>query len=474
MTHFRGIKRIHFVGIGGIGMSGIAEVLHNLNYDVSGSDCRESANTRRLNDLGIKIWIGHSPENVTDAHVVVISSAVNQDNPEVAEAHRQNIPVIPRAEMLAELMRLKSGIAVTGSHGKTTTTSLISTMLTSFDPTVVIGGKLKGLGSNAKLGQGDILVAEADESDGSFILLTPTVAVLTCIDREHMDYFKSMEDLKKAFLDFINKVPFYGLAILCKDDQHVRDLVPSVHRRFITYGITADADLVAKDITRGPGGSRFRAFLKGQILGEFKVPSPGIHNVSNALAAIAVGLELGMAPSWIAEGLASFSGIQRRFELKGEAAGVRVFDDYAHHPTEIRATLAAAKEISSKRVVALFQPHRYSRTRDLMTEFFGAFKDADLVYLTDIYPAGEEPEEGVHSSVLENGIRQYSQVDVVYSGDKKNLINHIVNDLKEDDIFFTLGAGDVFKMGEEILKSKGKEQKAKDEGVYENNRKLLV
>jgi len=450
-------------------MSGIAEVLHNLNYDVSGSDCRDSANTRRLRKLGIQIWIGHSSENVLNAHVVVISSAVDQENPEVVEAQCQNIPVIPRAEMLAELMRLKSGIAVTGSHGKTTTTSLISTMLSSFDPTVVIGGKLKGLGSNAKLGQGDLLVAEADESDGSFILLTPTVAVVTGIDREHMDYFKSMEELKKAFLNFINKVPFYGLAILCKDDQNIRDLIPAVHRRFITYGITEDADLVAVDIKRGPDGSKFNVLLKGEHLGRFEIPSPGIHNVSNALAAIAVGLELGMGPGWIAEGLSSFSGIQRRFELKGEVAGVRVFDDYAHHPTEIRATLAAAKDCLGKRVVALFQPHRYSRTRDLMTDFFGAFKDADLLYLTDIYPAGEEPMEGVHSSVLENGIRQYSNVEVVYNGNRENLLNQIVGDLREGDIFFTFGAGDVFKMGEEILNMKGE---IKNE--HENNRRLLV
>ena len=452
MTRFRGIRHIHFVGIGGIGMSGIAEVLHNLDYRVSGSDQRESANTARLRDLGVRIHIGHRPEHLTEADVVVISSAVTRDNPEVVEAVRRSIPVIPRAEMLAELMRLKSGIAVAGSHGKTTTTSLLAAVLAELDPTLVIGGRLKSLGTNARLGQGDLLLAEADESDGSFLMLSPTVCVVTNIDREHMDHFGSMESLKKAFLDFVNKVPFYGLAILCKDDANVRDLIPSVHRRLMTYGITADAELVARDIRRGPSGSRFRVLLKGAFLGDFEVPAPGIHNVSNGLAAIAVGLELGMAPEEIARGLAAFEGIQRRFELKGEVRGVRVYDDYAHHPAEIRATLAAARGMAAGRVIVVFQPHRYSRTRDLMTDFFDAFHDADQVYILDIYPAGEEPVEGIHASVLESGIREYSRVRVRYEGDVGRLLESLAAELREGDTVFTLGAGDVFRTGEALLR----------------------
>jgi len=458
MTRFRGIRRIHFVGIGGIGMSGIAEVLHNLSYRVSGSDHRESANTRRLSELGIRVQIGHRPENLQEADVVVISSAVTRENHEVREAVRRSIPVIPRAEMLAELMRLKSGIAVAGSHGKTTTTSLLSSVLSGLDPTVVIGGRLKGLGTNALLGQGDILLAEADESDGSFLMLSPTVCIVTNIDREHMDHFGTMEKLKKSFLNFINKVPFYGLAILCKDDATVRDLIPYVHRRLMTYGITADAELVARDIVRDAAGSRFRALLKGAFLGEFSIPSPGIHNVSNALAAIAVGLELGMAPEQIGEGLARFPGIQRRFEWKGEARGVRVFDDYAHHPAEIRATLDAARSGTEGPLVVLFQPHRYSRTRDLMTDFFSAFRDADRVYITDIYAAGEKPIEGVHSSVLENGIREYSKVEVRYEGDTGRLMERLLAELQTGDTVFTLGAGDVFRLGEEMLQRLGSEK----------------
>ena len=451
MTRFRGIKKIHFVGIGGIGMSGIAEVLHNLHYEVTGSDQAESATTIRLTEMGVKIRIGHQAENVGSTHVVVISSAIRSNNPEVLEARRRGVPVIPRAEMLAELMRLKSGIAVAGSHGKTTTTSLVSTMLSGMDPTIVIGGKLKGLGSNAKLGQGDLLVAEADESDGSFLLLSPTVAVVTNIDREHMDHFQSMEDLKRGFLDFMNKVPFYGLTIACKDDQNVRDLLPRVHRRVLTYGITADAQLVAREISRLPYGSKFKAFLKGAELGEFEIPIPGVHNVSNALAAIGVGLELGMEPSEISLALSSFSGIQRRFELKGQGRGIRIFDDYAHHPAEIKATLLAARSLAPGRLLVLFQPHRYTRTRDLMAEFFSAFHAADGVYLMDIYAASEPPIEGIHARVLESGIREYSRVDVVYRGDRGRLVEQLQRELRDGDVLFTMGAGDVYRVGEELV-----------------------
>jgi len=316
---------------------------------------------------------------------------------------------------------------------------------------VVIGGKLKGLGSNAKLGQGDLLVAEADESDGSFVLLSPTVAVVTNIDREHMDHFHSMEDLKASFLQFMNKVPFYGLTIACKDDQNVRDLLPNVHRRTLTYGITADAQLVAREIVRTPAGSRFKALLKGAELGVFEIPVPGLHNVSNALAAIGVGLELGMEPAEIATHLKTFGGIHRRFELKGEARGVRIYDDYAHHPAEVRATLLAARSLSPRRLFVLFQPHRYTRTRDLMTEFFGAFHAADRVYLMDIYPAGEPPIEGIHARVLESGIREYSRVDVAYRRVRESLVRELERELQEGDVLFTMGAGDVYRVGEDLL-----------------------
>ncbi len=434
-------------------MSGIAELLHNLHYDVTGSDQAESANTQRLRQMGVGIQIGHRAENVGAAHVLVISSAIRSHNPEVVEARRRGVPVIPRAEMLAELMRLKSGIAVAGSHGKTTTTSLVSTMLAGFDPTVVIGGKLKALGSNARLGQGDLLVAEADESDGSFLLLSPTVAVVTNIDREHMDHFQSMEDLKRGFLEFMNKVPFYGLTIVCKDDQNVRDLLPQVHRRVLTYGITADAQLVAREIVRQGSGSRFKAYLKGAELGEFELPVPGVHNVSNALAAIGVGLELGMNPADISAALATFSGIQRRFELKGEGRGMRIYDDYAHHPAEVRATLLAARNLEPRRLLVVFQPHRYTRTRDLMAEFFGAFHSADRVYLLDIYAASEAPIEGIHARVLESGIREYSRVEVVYRASRNELVRELRKELREGDLLFTMGAGDVYRTGEELAEA---------------------
>ncbi|MBI5026913.1 MAG: UDP-N-acetylmuramate--L-alanine ligase [Nitrospirae bacterium] len=455
---YKKFEIVHFVGIGGIGMSGIAEVLRNLGYEVRGSDLKETETTRRLRDLGIKITIGHRQDNIEGAHVVVISSAVMPDNPEVIAAKRLSIPVIPRAEMLAELARLKYSVLIAGAHGKTTTTSLIATILASggLDPTVVIGGKLKGLGSNAKLGQGEFLVAEADESDGSFLKLSPTIAVVTNIDREHMDYFKSLAALKEAFLSFINKVPFYGLSILCSDNEHIRGLIPDVHRRYITYGLKGSADLRAVNISRGAINqglsSRFEAVYKDESLGFFDLPLPGLHSISNALAAIAVALELELDIDTARQSLRDFSGIQRRFEFKGEIGGIRIFDDYGHHPTEIKATLGAAKENIGRRLIVLFQPHRYTRTRDMLEEFSGAFKDADKVLLMDIYAAGESPIKGIDSSVLFNGIKN-SGCDVDYIKDRDEILKYLLKTLRPGDTFLTLGAGDVWKIGEELLDS---------------------
>lgn len=458
---FEHYRVIHFVGIGGIGMSGIAEVLRNLGYKVTGSDLKDSDTTNRLKDLGIKIHLGHRPENIDDAHVVVISSAVSKDNPEVIAAEERSIPVIPRAEMLAELGRLKYGILVAGAHGKTTTTSLISTVLAhgGLDPTVVIGGKLKAIGSNARLGQGDFLVAEADESDGSFLKLSPTIAVVTNIDKEHMDFFKTMDSLKEAFLSFMNKVPFYGASIVCTENEYLRELLPDVRRRCITYGFSRETDIYAADIKRGFMSVSFDVIHKGKNIGNFSLPVPGIHNVLNSLASIAVAIELKMEVSIIREALKGFSGIQRRFEFKGDERGIKVFDDYGHHPTEIKATLRAAKESltvntihEDGRLFVLFQPHRYTRTRDLIVEFSSSFSDADVLYLMDIYPAGEKPIEGINSKVLFDGISRNGHGGITYIADREELIRSLMSRLREGDVLLTLGAGDVWKVGEEVLK----------------------
>jgi UDP-N-acetylmuramate--alanine ligase len=456
---FERFRIIHFVGIGGIGMSGIAEVLHNLGYKVTGSDIRNSETTARLGNAGIPVFIGHNAENVDDAHVVVVSSAVSSDNPEVIEARARAIPVIPRAEMLAELARLKYGVLVAGAHGKTTTTSLLATILAQggFDPTVVIGGRLKATGSNAQLGQGDFLVAEADESDGSFLKLSPTIAVVTNIDREHMDFFKTMDALKEAFLSFINKVPFYGASVVCIENEYLRDLLPSVHRRFITYGLSREAQLYAEHIRKGYMSMIFEAVYKGAMIGTFEIPVPGIHNVLNSLAAIGVALILKIDAKVIQEALRGFSGIQRRLEFKGEAEGVKVFDDYGHHPSEIRATLRAIKQGHEAggewagRVIVLFQPHRYTRTRDLMQEFSLSFADADMLIVLDIYPAGEQPIEGINSSLLTAKIREAGYRDVIYMEDRGDAVGYIVEQIREGDVVLTLGAGNVWKAGEELL-----------------------
>ena len=462
---YRKFEIVHFVGIGGVGMSGIAEVLKNLGYEVTGSDLKESETIRRLKALGIHVTIGHGAENIKDAHVVVISSAVSSDNPEVLAARKQSIPVIPRAEMLAEIARLKYGVLVAGAHGKTTTTSLIASLLASggFDPTVVIGGKLKGIGSNARLGQGEYLVAEADESDGSFLKLSPTIAVVTNIDREHMDFFKDIDALKDAFLSFVNKVPFYGVSLLCAENEYIKEILPKVQRRFITYGLRKGLDLVAENIEIEGLRSKFEAILRGVSLGFFEVPLPGLHNICNSLAAIGAAYELGIDSNRIKEALKGFTGVQRRFEFKGEVSGIRIFDDYGHHPTEIMATLKAAKEAikqNSKlqgRLVVLFKPHRYKRTRDLLNDFFTAFTDADKVILMDIYPAGEKPLNGINSEVLLKGIKD-SVKDIAYIKERGEILNYLDEELKKGDTLITLGGGDVWKIGEEFLKFKVQKQ----------------
>jgi UDP-N-acetylmuramate--alanine ligase len=445
--------KIHFVGIGGIGMSGIAEVLLNLGYKVSGSDLKESDTTERLRKLGGEIFIGHRAENITTPHVVVISSAVTKDNVEVTAAREKQVPVIPRAEMLAELMRLKYGVAIAGAHGKTTTTSMVATVLAAggIDPTVVIGGKLNSLGTNAKLGQGEFLVAEADESDGSFLKLSPTIAVVTTIDEEHLDFYKDINEIKDAFLAFINKVPFYGVAILCLDQQHIQALIPSVQKRYQTYGMSTQADYQAKDVELRALGSRFKVLHHGTDLGWFELSVPGMHNVSNSIAAIAVARELDMDIETIRKALKEFSGVQRRFQIKGEVNGVTVVDDYGHHPTEIKATLAAAASGMDRRVVVVFQPHRYTRTQHLLEEFFTAFNQADKLIVLDIYAAGEKPIPGVSGQALYEGVKKHGHKDVTFIPEREKVLDHLVGVLKKGDLMITLGAGDVWKIGEQMV-----------------------
>ncbi|UQZ88691.1 UDP-N-acetylmuramate--L-alanine ligase [Deltaproteobacteria bacterium Smac51] len=452
---YRKKRHIHFVGIGGIGMSGIAEVLINLGHKVSGSDLKASDVTRRLSSLGAEIKIGHSGLNVREAEVVVVSSAVSEENPEVVEARREFIPVIPRAEMLAELMRLKSSVAVAGSHGKTTTTSLIGTMLdkAGLDPTMVIGGKLNHIGGvGARLGGGDIMVAEADESDGSFLLLSPTVAVVTNIDLEHLNYYRGMEHLKETFLAFINKVPFYGFAVLCLDDPNVQSLLPGVKKRYLTYGLSAQAEFSAKNIECGSWGYSFDLYRLGKELGRMEVNIPGRHNVLNGLAAAAVGLEMGLSLETVVDGIKEMKGVGRRFEKKGEAAGVTVIDDYGHHPTEIRATLSALTDcFPERRKVVVFQPHRYSRTKSLFEEFVSAFNEADRLIITEIYAAGEEPIEGISGRTLAEAVRSHGHRDVIFHEDRSSLARRLSETLAEGDVVMTLGAGNIVKVGEEVL-----------------------
>ena len=447
------IRTIHFVGIGGIGMSGIAEVLLNLGYQVSGSDLRESDITRRLVSLGGRIAYGHLSENVGEADVVVTSTAVKADNPEVLEAQRRLIPVIPRAEMLAELMRMKYGIAVAGTHGKTTTTSMVATVLShgGIDPTAVIGGKLDSLGSNAKLGQGKFLVAEADESDGSFLHLSPTIAVVTNIDADHLDYYSGLDEIKDIFVDFINKVPFYGLAVLCLDDENIQEIIPRVKKRFTTYGLQNQADYQAINIVHEAGGTAFDVVKRGETLGRICFRMPGRHNVLNALSVVAVAMELGLDFSVISEGFRDFGGVQRRFQIKYDQ-DIMVVDDYGHHPAEIKATLAAARAGWQRRVVAVFQPHRYSRTKFLLEDFATAFYQCDYLLVTDIYAAGEAPIEGVSAELLAQKVAGHGHKNAHYVGDRDLLTAHLMAAVQPGDIVITLGAGDVWKVGESLIR----------------------
>jgi UDP-N-acetylmuramate--alanine ligase len=439
-------------------MSGIAEVLLTLGYKVTGSDLHASDTTRRLEELGGQVFIGHHESNVGDAQVVVISSAVSSQNPEVVAAKVKQIPVIPRAEMLAELMRLKFGVAIAGAHGKTTTTSMVANVLAQggLDPTMVIGGKVNALGSHARLGRGDVLVAEADESDGSFLRLSPTIVAVTNLDREHLDHYGSMERINDSFVEFINKVPFYGLAVLCADDERLRALFPRLVKRYQTYGLHdregGGPDFRATDISLKQWGAEFRAHFRGRNLGPFRLSVPGIHNVSNALVAIAIGVELDVPMDLIRKALVAFTGVERRFHFRGEAKGIMIVDDYGHHPTEIKATLAAAKQgWGDRRLVVLFQPHRYSRSRDCAEEFTHAFDQADLLFMTEIYPAGEQPIPGVSGVKLAESIRAAGHPGVTFVAQKETLVDHVLPHVQTGDLVMTLGAGDIWKAGTGLL-----------------------
>ena len=465
---FAKIQRIHFVGIGGIGMSGIAEVLLNLGYKVSGSDLKSSPVTQRLVGLGATIFEGHRSENISGAEVVVTSSAIGAENPEVAQAHNLHIPVIQRAEMLAELMRLKYGIAIAGMHGKTTTTSMVAAVLAAggLDPTVVVGGRVDAMGSNARLGKSQYLVAEADESDRSFLKLSPILSVVTNIDREHMDCYRNMRDVKKTFLEFMDRVPFYGMIVACNDDPLLRRLLPEVQRRTVTYGTKRGSDflvkiptLAAKDAARiGHPASddsrplnRFSVRYREQDLGEFTLHVPGVHNILNATAAIAVGVGLDIPLDAIRTALDQFRGVDRRFQLRGRVGGVSVIDDYGHHPTEIKATLAAAKQCGFHKIHVIFQPHRYTRTRDLIEEFTTAFGDADSLFVLDIYAASEKPIEGISGEILAQRIREKNAKNGRYVRSPAEAVDAAAAIAQDGDMILTLGAGSVSQFGPMIL-----------------------
>ncbi len=450
---FGRVSRVHFVGIGGIGMSGIAEVLLNLGWKVSGSDVKASAVTKRLEPLGARVLIGHRAENLEGADVVVYSSAIRPDNPELVKAREQKIPVIPRAEMLAELMRLKFSVAVAGAHGKTTTTSLAATVLAQagLDPTIVVGGRLLALGTNAKLGKGDYLVAEADESDGSFLSLPPTIAVVTNIDAEHLDHYANLQAIMDAFVQFVNKVPFYGAGVLCLDDANVQSIIPRITKRCLTYGLASQADVTGRILESTDAGSRFEVSNRGAVIGEARIRMPGEHNVLNALAAITVGIELQIPFPTIATALHEFLGVARRFEIRAVEHDVVFVDDYGHHPTEIAATLRAAKRNYARRLLVVFQPHRYSRTHFLMSEFGRSFFDADVLFLADIYAASEEPIPGVTSEVLAQTVREHGHRNVTYVPDKERLTDAVASSIQPGDLVLTLGAGDVTSWNDEIV-----------------------
>jgi UDP-N-acetylmuramate--alanine ligase len=452
---YKRYQHIHFVGIGGIGMSGIAELLLNLGYRISGSDVRASDITRRLESLGARIFIGHDPAHVEGADVVVLSSAIREDNPEVVAARKRgNVPVIRRAEMLAELMRLKYSVLVAGAHGKTTTTSMVATVLArgGLDPTVIIGGKLNAWGTNAKLGSGDFVVAEADESDGTFLLLSPTIAVVTNIDLEHVDFYRDLDHIRETFLEFVNKVPFYGQAILCLEDENIQHLLPRVEKRFVTYGFSSQADFQARDVRVDGPRTLYRAFHRDRELGQVVLPIPGRHNVLNSLAAVAAGVELELGWEDIQRGLEDMTGVQRRFHVKGEAAGVLVLDDYGHHPTEIRAVLSALSEsYPNRRKVVAFQPHRYSRTRGLMDQFAKCFYQSDVLLVTEVYAAGEAPLEGVTGKRLAEEVARYGHHEITYCETLDGMTEALLQRVQPGDVVVTLGAGNIWQVGEALL-----------------------
>lgn len=453
---FSSIKKLHFVGIGGIGMSGIAEILIDQGFKIVGSDKAASDNTERLQSLGTKLYFGHDAKNVEpDVDVLVYSSAVAPDNPEIVEAQKRKIPVIRRAEMLAEVMRLKYGIGIAGTHGKTTTTSMVSLVLMEggIDPTVIVGGRLHGLaGSNARLGKGEFIVVEADEFDRSFLSITPTIAVLTTLETDHLDTYRDLDDIKGAFIQFANKVPFYGSVVLCLDEPALQDIMPKIKKKITTYGLNGQADLQAVDIVHRQNTSTFLVLHSNKELGEVKIQIPGKHNVQNALAAIAVGLELKVPFEKIKTGVEKFSGVFRRWEVKAEVDGITIVDDYAHHPTEIKATLAGAKSGWRRRVVCVFQPHLYSRTRDFYEDFGRAFFNADVLILTDVYPAREEPIQGVSGELIANAAKSLGHKNVHYVPDKKGIPDFLMKVKKQGDIIITMGAGDIWRFGEEFIK----------------------
>jgi UDP-N-acetylmuramate--alanine ligase len=451
---FRGrVRHAHFVGIGGIGMSGLAEILRTMDFDVSGSDLKPNDITHRLAEMGVKVHVGHRAENVEGADVVVYSSAIDPTNPEIARAQALEIPIIPRAEMLAELMRIKYCVLIAGSHGKTTTTSLVSTVLRAagLDPTVVVGGKVNALGSNARLGEGDLFVAEADESDGSFLKLTPTIGVITNIDAEHLDHYGTHENVKDAFVQFANKIPFYGLAVMCLDHPHVQAILPRIGRRHVTYGFSRQADYRAKNPVFSGLSTHFEALRRGESLGSFTVKMPGHHNVLNALAALAVADELEVPLDVVREAIASFHGVQRRFTVVGQptitragkSGDVMIIDDYGHHPAEVEATLDAAQKGFDRRVVVAFQPHRYTRTQTLFDEFTRAFNKADVLLVTEVYAAGEKPIPGATGESLANAIKAHGHHNVRYVADKKLIGAALRAEVQPNDLVIALGAGDI-------------------------------
>ena len=468
---FAKIQQIHFVGIGGIGMRGIAEGLLNLGYRVSGSDLKSFGVTQRLAGLGAAVFEGHRAENIAGAEVVVTSSAIAAENPEVLEAHKLHVPVIQRAEMLAELMRLKYGIAIAGMHGKTTTTSMVAAVLAGggLDPTVVVGGRVDAMGSNARLGKSQYLVAEADESDRSFLKLSPILSVVTNIDREHMDCYRNMRDVKKTFLEFMDRVPFYGMVVVCNDDPMLRRLLPQAQRRTVTYGTRRGSDFLiklgtdsARASVKGESGplSRFRVSYRKQDLGEFTLRVPGVHNILNATAAIAVGVGLDVGVEAIRTGLDQFRGVDRRFQLRGRAAGVSVIDDYGHHPTEIKATLAAARQCGFRKIHVVFQPHRYTRTRDLIEEFTTAFGDADSLFVLDIYAASEKPIEGISGEVLARTIREQGGRNAQFVSSFADAVSSAAAAAEDGDMILTLGAGSVSQLGPMILEKLKEHERA--------------